>query len=386
VAGGRLEVVDQDGRTVRLVAERPAVPGMAAQLTLDVEIQRRVEAALGDRVGSVVVLDPRDNAVLALASSPRFDPNGFVAGFADDDWSRLTSDPRRPFQHRATMSAYPTGSIFKVVTMAAGLERGGFRPDSAFACGGSWRLPGTSAVFGDWVKQGNGRLDLRQGLVESCNIVFYEVGHHLNGADPNILPHVAHQFGLGQPTGVDGVSEVAGTVPSPAWKRDTLDEGYWGGDAVNLAIGQGYFAATPLQMANVYSTLAADGRLRAPLLVRKLGPTFGRGPVEERHAEERHRVTVHPESLAAIREAMKKVTSTPRGTAYYAFRGYGVPIAGKTGSAENAHGALHAWFAGYGPADAPEVVVVALVEGGEMGGVVAAPLGRQAFEIALGQR
>jgi penicillin-binding protein 2 len=175
---------------------------------------------------------------------------------------------------------------------------------------------------------------------------------------------------------------VPGTLPSPAWKEKNNDH-WFPGDAINLSIGQGYLEATPLQMANVYSTIAAGGRLRAPLLVRKIGPAAGNEPVQEFKAEERRQVPLSPTTLATLKEGMKRVTSTPKGTAYYAFNGYNVPTAGKTGSAENQHKEAHAWFAGYAPLDDPQVVAIVMVEGGEMGGVVAAPRGRQAFEAVL---
>ncbi|HEY3080204.1 MAG TPA: penicillin-binding protein 2 [Chloroflexota bacterium] len=382
--GGRLFIVEPSGETVRVIAERPVKNGANLQLTIDIELQKKAEALLGDKIGSLVLLDPRDNAILAMATNPRIDPNGFITGISPDEWKRMEQDKRLPFQNRPTMSAYPTGSIFKVITAAAGMERGGFKPNSPFQCNGSWSLPGSRIVFGDWVKTGHGALDLTEGLAESCDIVFYEVGRKLDLTDPKILPEYAHLFGLGEATGVKGVAEIPGTLPSPDWKEKNNDHWY-PGDAINLAIGQGYLEATPLQMANVYSTLVSGGHLRTPLLIRKIGPAAGNEPVQEFKAEERRQVPLSPTTLATIKEAMKRVTSTPKGTAFYAFNGFRIPSAGKTGSAENQHSQAHAWFAGYAPLDDPQVVAIVMVEGGEMGGVVAAPLGRQAFEAVLGR-
>jgi penicillin-binding protein 2 len=380
--GGRLAIVEPAGETVRIIAERAVKNGSNIQLTLDVNIQRRAEEILGDKPGSIVILDPRDNAVIAMATTPRFDPNGFVTGLSPEEWKKLQDDPRNPFQFRPTMSAYATGSIFKVITMAAVMERGGFRANQPFNCGGSWSLPGSRIVFGDWVKTGHGALDLTQGLTESCDIVFYESGRKLDLTDPKLLPEWAAMFGLGEPTGIVGVNEIAGTLPSPEWKEKQNDAWY-PGDAINLSIGQGYLESTSLQMANVYSTLAADGRLRTPLLIRKIGPAAGTEPVKEMTAQEKRVIQMRPDTKAAIKEGMRRVTQTPKGTAAYAFNGYRIPTAGKTGSAEN-QGAPHAWFAGYGPIDDPQMVVIVMVEGGEMGGVVAAPKGRAAFEAVLG--
>ncbi len=212
--GGKLAVVAPDGRVVRVLTERPPTEGLDVVLTLDMDLQRVAEEALGDRPGSLVVMDPRDNSILAIASHPSFDPNALVRGLSQEEWEALTRDRRQPFQNRATLSAYPTGSVFKVITMAAGLERGGYRPNSRFVCRGQWEAFGQ--VWGDWLPGGHGSLDLRQGLMQSCNIVFYEIGRKLDAMDQELLPNFAREFGLGEPTGVVGLAEVAGTVPSPS--------------------------------------------------------------------------------------------------------------------------------------------------------------------------
>lgn len=375
--GARLYIADVVGNVVRVIAERKGNDGASLQTTLDIDVQRAAEQIMGDKVGSMVVLDPRDNSVLAMVSHPTFDPNLFVTGISEEDWEKLVNDPNHPFQNRAALSKYPTGSIFKVITMAAGLERGGFSPTTEFDCDGTWEgLPGR--VWGDWLPNGHGRLNLQQGLTESCDIVFYELGKKLDELNPNLLPEFARQFGLGAPTGTAGVAEAEGTVPDPQWKQAQLGEPWYAGDAVNLAIGQGYMEATPLQMANVYSTLAHGGELRTPVLVSMV--IRGNEVLAEYKPEVKHQVPVSAGTLAAIHDGMVDVASTPRGTAYYAFRDSTVPTAAKTGSAENQNPEAHAWFAGYAPADAPEIVVLVMVEGGEEGGRVAAPLGRQIID------
>jgi penicillin-binding protein 2 len=389
--GGRLVIQNADGETIRSVAERPAKHGGTIKLSIDIEVQKRAEAVLGEKVGSVVMIDPRDNSILALVSRPAYDPNGFIFGFSDEEWKKLSEDTRRPFQPRASLSTYPIGSVYKVITMAAGLERGGFQPNTTFECNGKWAVLDPKKPQGDWKPQGHGRLDLMQGLVESCDIVFYDVGHKLNQMDPRILPEFSTQFGLGEPTGIEGLPEAKGIVPSPEWKRRAQQQEWFPGDAVNLSIGQGFLDATPLQVANVYSTLANGGTLRAPVLIKSIVPGDG-GPAKEFKAQEKRRVPVSGQNLATIRESLKRVANGRNGTAMYAFGApprpltpYKIPIAAKTGSAENQHPDAHAWFAGYGPAEEPAVVVVVMVEGGKSGGEFAAPLGRQAFEIVLGK-
>jgi penicillin-binding protein 2 len=382
--GGRLVIEDAQGGTIRTVAERPAKHGGTVKLSIDINVQKQAEAVLGEKIGSLVLIDPRDNTILALVSRPAYDPNGFVFGHSDAEWKKLADDPRQRFQPRASLSTYATGSVFKIITMAAGLERGGYQPSTQFDCTSTWTVPGSNIVMRDWAPKPQGRMDYSTGLVTSCNPVWYAVGHELDKRDPSLLPSFARAFGLGAPTGVTGLAEAAGTLPGPEWKKKTLQQEWFPGDAVNLAIGQGYLQATPLQVANVYSTLANGGVLRSPVLITSVVPADG-GPPKEIRAEEKGRVPVSSQNLAVIREAMKQVASSARGTANYAFKGYRIPIAAKTGSAENERPDAHAWFAGFGPADEPSIVVVVMVEGGKSGGELAAPLGRRAFEIVLGK-
>ncbi|MGQ9676113.1 MAG: penicillin-binding protein 2, partial [Chloroflexota bacterium] len=378
--GGRAVILDDKGEIQRVIAERSAVAGGQVHLTLDLDLQRKAEQILGDRAGSVVLMDVRDNSVLAMASRPAFNPNSFVLGMSDAEWKRLSEDKRFPFQHRPALSAYPPGSIFKVVTMAAALERGGFKPDSGFHCTGQWTAPG-GLKMGCWVLSGHGDVTLADGLVTSCDTVFYEIGQSLDAQDPDLLPEFARQFGLGEATATVGLLEAEGTVPDATWKQKTIGQPWFVGDAINMAIGQGFVEATPLQMANLYSALANGGVRRRPVLVSRVDDGAGG---QRYQADEVGRLPVSEATLQTIREAMKRVTADPKGTAFYAFEGFSIPTAGKTGSAENQNPEAHAWFAGYAPADKPEIVVVVMVEGGEHGSEVAAPLGRQMLEAYFG--
>src|SRR5262249_33891692 len=162
-------------------------------LSIDVDLQKKLEELLGERTGSIVVMDPRSNEVLGLATFPRYDLNRFISGFSDEEWRKVRDDPRDPFQNRPAASMYSTGSTFKAVAMGAGLERGGFTPETKFRCAGSWHVPSTDLVMGDWLAQGHGELTYAEGLVQSCNIVFYETGKKLDELDRNLLPNFARQ-------------------------------------------------------------------------------------------------------------------------------------------------------------------------------------------------
>lgn len=381
--GGRAVVVDSQGTAIRTIAERSAVAGGTVQLSLDSGLQRKAEEVLSGRPGSVVALDPRDGSVLALASSPGFDPNAFALGITARQWQQWAQDPRHPFQHRPVASSYPTGSLFKVVTMAAALERGGFSPDSTFVSTGEWRGPG-GLTLRDWKAGGHGVLDLRAALAESCNSCFAEVARALDAMDSGLLPEFARAFGFGSKTGLIGLPEEAGQVPDPVWKRESLSQDWFLGDSVNLALGQGYLLATPLQVARAYAAIAADGVLRTPVLVQRMVGTDGAAKTFS--SAESGRLPVSPASLRAIREAMKATTLATTGTAYAAFRGAPVTVAAKTGSAENPDGEPHAWFAGFAPADAPELVVVVMIENAGLSSETAAPAARQLIDYYFGRR
>ena len=374
--GAKLTIVDKDGQVLRSIAERPAQPGADVQLTLDADIQAEAFKILGDKPGSLVVMDPRDNSVLAIASSPSFDPNQFILGLTDADWEQLNG-PSRPLLFRATQQAYPTGSVFKVITMAAGLEKGGFTAANRFDCGLEWRgLPGVT--LRNWEPQGV--LSLVESLAASCNPTFYTIGLKLNEIDPNILPDYARAFGLGQPTGAEGLAEIAGTVPDPTWKQQQVGEPWYAGDNVNLAIGQGYLQATPLQMANAYAALANGGALRTPLLIRAIQRP-GQSEQVGYLAKEVRALPLSAQNRAPIIAGMSQAASTPRGTAHYAFRDEKVPTAAKTGSAENENPDAHAWFAGFMTPDQPAALTIVMIEGGRQGSTVAAPLGRQILDF-----
>ena len=380
--GGRLVIVGPDGRERRVLAEVPAEPAADVVTTIDADLQRAAYEALGDRVGSVVAIDPRNGAIRALVSSPSFDPNRFILGLRPEEWQALNDEQRRPLLDRATQVGYPTGSTFKVVTMAAGMEYLGLDAQSTFDCPPTFTLPGSSVVWRDWNPQGQGRLSLHNALVQSCNTVFFQIGAQLDERDPNLLPQMARGFGFGSETGIPEVPEAAGLVPDPNWKlRERGD--YWArGDAVNLSIGQGFFLATPLQLADAYAALANGGTLWRPFLVDRVVAIDGTDRVRAEPSQ-RGTLPVSAEHIAAIRAALRDVVARPNGTAFSAFQGFSLPVAGKTGTAESGQETPHAWFVAIAPADNPQLVLVVMVEHGGEGSRVAAPIARQILEAAV---
>lgn len=378
--GGRLLIVSPSGEVLRVIAEQPAKRGNDVYLTIDIDIQRKAEQALGsDLPGSIVVMDPRDNSILALATYPRVDPNKFAAGISDADWQKIAKDNRSPMLDRPALGAYPTGSIFKLIPYTAAIEKLGYDPYQMTPCPGAWTIPNSNIVLHDLLPQGHGTLPFPETLTQSCNVPFYQIGYKLNQVDPNFLPSWARLFGLGQTPGTIGLVETAGTLPDPKWKQDVIGQPWVPGDAVELAIGQGFLQASPLQMANAYSTLANRGLLRSPLLVRKITTVDGQ-IVRAFAAEEKGRVPLRDVTLESIYSGLAKTGSDPHGTAYYAFSTFKTPLMAKTGSAQNNDPSAHAWFAGWAPADGPEYLVIVMIEGGRAGGTVAAPKARQMMD------
>jgi penicillin-binding protein 2 len=377
--GGTLVVLTPAGRQLATIKEQPASQSRSIYTTLDQRLQQVAEATLGDERGAIVALDPNTGQILAMASRPTFDPNMFVTGMDSERWQALVSDASRPLVNRATQGTYPPGSVFKIVTMAAALEEGELTPGSTFNCPGIWYGLGQDLPMTCWLERGHGQVDLVQALTVSCDVTFYELGKRLYELDPNLLPRYARLFGLGAPIGLEVAEEVAGLVPDHDWKIAELGEGWFLGDSVNLAIGQGYLLVTPLQVATMVGAVGNGGTLYRPQLVLKVSAS-SEEPEQVFEPQELGRLPLKPETLSAIQEGLLGVATSPGGTAYQAFEGMDVAVAGKTGTAENPDGDPHAWFAGYAPAEDPQIAMVVLIENGGEGSQVAAPLFRQVVE------
>jgi penicillin-binding protein 2 len=404
--GGELTIVDQNGEYISTVQQTESRQARSIYLTIDGAFQREVEAALTEAVttspgvaGSVVVLDVHTGEVLAMASYPSYDPSIFDATRpeAQEALAAILNDPNNPLVNRAAQGAYPTGSLFKVVTLSAGLNSGYYTADTTYTSTGSWRKLGDNFVKFDWRSGGHGTISYRRALTVSCNTCFYDMGYTLNQADPFFLPEVARQFGLGQPTDIVGIEEAAGLIPDPEWKANNIGESWLEGDAVNMAIGQGYVQVTPLQVAAIFGAIANGGQRYRPTVVDRIGQGGG-APEEEIPLQESGQIPLSPENLSVIKEAMWDVATEDYGTASHRFVDLPVPVAGKTGTAEApgaANGMPHAWFAGYAPAspytspegttiEEPEIAVVVMVENAGEGSTVGAPLFRRVVELFYG--
>lgn len=365
------------------IATAPTRPGGNIYLTLDTELQKRAEAILGAQRGAIVVMEP-NGVVSALATYPRFLPEDFATGIDVATWSALVNDNNRPLINRTTQGTYPPASVFKIISLAAAVEYLGYSGETPFFCAGTWRGLGDDFVKKCWLETGHGNINLSDGLTQSCDVVFYEIGLTLHRTDPTWLPQMARAFGLGQATGIMGIEELPGVVPDNEWKLAARNEPFFDGDAVNMAIGQGDILVTPLQIARMIGAIINGGVLYRPQLVRRISSRDTGDQFFEPEAVST--LPVSPETLALIQTSLFGVVNGPRGTARKAFEGFSYTAAGKTGTAETVLDKPHAWFAGYTPADNPEIVIVTILENAGEGSEKAAPLFRAVAEAYFALR
>lgn len=377
--GGTLSLMNRDGSLIRVIGEVETEQAKDVVLTIDLDLQRAALESLEGKVGSAVVIDPHNGQILAMASSPSYDPNKFVIGLSDQDWAELNDPSKRPLVNRATAQVYPTGSTFKVVTAAAGIVHLGYNADTWFNCPGTYSIEGQT--WADWVPGGQGEMNLHRAIYRSCNTVFYKIGEELDKKGEMLLPDMARAFGFGQPSGLEALYDVPGTVPDPNWKMETLGE-YWSrGDAVNLAIGQGYFNATPLQVAKAYAAITNGGTLWKPYLVMDVVDIDG-NVVYSGEPEEMGKLPLNADQLKILTDGMYDVIHASDGTAVEAFQGAPYEASGKTGTAETGVEGEedHGWFGSFAPSDNPRVTIVTMVEHGVAGSQSAAPVAREIFD------
>lgn len=395
IDGGRQVEVDAVGKEIRVISEVPPAPGHNLYLTIDLDLQRYGEELLGEKTGVIIAMDPATGEILAYCSRPSFQPVLFAEGISAKEWETLTSHPLRPLHNKGIQGLYPPGSVFKIVTAAAGLEEGVITPQTTFYCYGAYTRGGRE--YQCWRSAGHGAISFYRGVVESCDVYFYHVGERL-GVER--LSSYAKGFGLGRPTGIGLPGEKEGLIPSAEWKQERLGEPWYAGETISMAIGQSFLLVTPLQMLNLISAVANDGVLFKPQVAKRV-EDLDKKVLWEYHPEEIGKLPVSQGTLDTIKDALVGVTKDETGTGRAA-RLAGVDVAGKTGTAQvvklRGGGRRlrpeempyelrdHAWFVAYAPADAPKIAVVVLIEHGGQGGSVAAPLAREMIRRYLSRR
>ena len=361
--GGQQVEVDGAGRIIRILGEKSAKSGGNVTLTLDLELQKAAEAALGERVGAIVALDPNTGGVLAMASRPTFDPNIFSSRITPDTWRKLQAKDN-PFVNRA-IRGFPPASTFKIVTATAGMESGKYPPNTVLNTYAYLNVAGVR--FGEWNRAGFGPMGYVQALAWSSNTFFGQVGRGVGG---EVLIDWARRYGFGKETTLELPAETPGLIADEAWKQQRFNWGWSAGDTVNMSIGQGFTLATPLQVAVMFAVPANGGYRVNPHLLK----------TPEDDYRQKVSMNLHPHTVRTLDQGLRAVVSGGTGTAVNVPTL--PPTAGKSGTAEAPPGKAHAWFGAYAPYDNPEIVVVAFAEhSGGGGGSVAAPMVREVMEV-----
>ncbi|MDR3154198.1 MAG: penicillin-binding protein 2 [Deltaproteobacteria bacterium] len=381
--GTRLMTVDSKGRLLEELESAYPEPGRNLVLTIDSRLQRVAQAVLGEKAGAVVVMDPRNFEILAMASSPFFNLDDFTGGVSAERWKSLNDDPFHPMENRAVSGQYPPGSTFKIALSLAALAEGVITPETVFGCGGGLRLG--DHVFGCWNRRGHGGVNLHRSLKESCDVYYYEVGRRL-GVD-RMARRIRQYFGLGRPLGADLSAERGGLVPDQDWKLRRFKAPWNAGETLPVSIGQGYMLTTPLQVAQYTAVAANGGTLMRPHLVREVTDVDGR-LVRRVEPEVINRIDLRPDYVQRVRKGLEAVVNEPGGTGRRAGLP-GVKVSGKTGTAQvvslkryqgYTRGGRpyryqdHAWYTAYAPSENPEVVVTVLLEHSGGGGSNAGPV------------
>ena len=378
------------GRVLRVLKRTDPKPGKDIVLSLDIKLQEAAEAALGGRRGAVVALDPRTGEVLAMVSQPSFDPNLFVTGISFKAYAELRDSIDRPLFNRVLRGLYPPGSTIKPAVAIAGLDSGVVNAGSRVFDPGYYQLPNYDHKYRNWNRSGDGWVDLDTAIMRSNDTYFYDLAHKM-GIDR--LSTYMNKFGIGQKVALDMFEESPGLMPSREWKRATRRQAWFPGETLILGIGQGYMQATPLQLAQATALIANKGVWNRPHLAKTIE---GQPPVDPNPMED---IVLRDKSdWAKVTHGMEQVMHNARGTARKAAAGSQYRIAGKSGTAQvvaikqgekydrnklQERHRDHALFVAFAPADAPKIVVSVMVENGESGSGVAAPVVRQIMDAWL---
>jgi len=378
------------GRAVRTLKRTPSLPGNNLTLSVDIELQKVVEQAFGDRRGALIAIEPKTGDVLAFVSMPTFDPNLFVDGIDPKNWDELNNDPDKPLLNRALRGTYPIGSTYKPFLALAALETGKRRTDTVIHDGGTFLFG--NRVFRDSNKVPLGAVDMHRSIVKSSDIYYYQLANDL-GVDA--IHDFMKPWGFGQITGIDVEGEQTGILPSTAWKERRFKQKWYPGETISIGIGQGYNAFTLLQLAHATASLANDGVVMKPHLVKEV-EDLRTGEKRLTVPKESYRIPVKQEHMKFVRDAMVDVNIS--GTGRVAFQGAPYKVGGKTGTAQvvsikqgekynEARVAErhrdHSLFIAFAPAEDPKIAIAVLVENGGFGARAAAPIARAAIDYYL---
>ncbi|MDU8923620.1 penicillin-binding protein 2 [Pasteurellaceae bacterium LIM206] len=395
-AGYEQVEINNRGKVIRKLSEQPPIAGKSIHLTIDLELQLYIAELLAGQKGAVVVMDPKDSGILAMVSSPSYDNNLFVGGISVADYKRLLNDPDRPLYSRATQGAYPPASTVKPFISVAALTEGVITQNTTIFDPGYWILPNTTKRFRDWKKTGHGSLNLNKAITESADTYFYQVAYKM-GIDR--LAEWMNKFGFGLPTGIDIQEETAGIMPTRQWKQKKYKKSWVMGDTIPVGIGQGYWIATPLQLAKATTVLVNNGKVNTPHLMKETNGVTSepyKDPLLYEDIKE-----PKAEYWSAAKRGMFGVINGPAGTGRKAFIGTNYNAAGKSGTAQvfslkenqrydakqlkrELHD--HAWFTAYAPYESPQVVVSLILENAGGGSSNAAPVARKVMDFYLNNR
>jgi penicillin-binding protein 2 len=383
--GGRQLEVDARGRVLRTISESYPTVGNSVVLTIDAAVQKQAERAFGDQAGAAVVMDVTNGELLAFVSNPGFDPSLFSGKLPADVWQGYLDDKRHPLENKALSGQYPPGSTFKMITALAGLQNNIINESTSINCSGSYDL-GTS-TFKCWNKKGHGATNLHKSLRESCDVFFYQLGEKL-GVDK--IAAAAQAFKLGTPLGVELLNERSGLIPTSEWKQKRFGKRWYHGETLPVAIGQGAVLLTPIQMASMTATIANEGTIYRPHLVKRIVDADGK-TLRETKTEIIGTASFSKESFRLVKQGMLAVVNEPGGTGAMA-RLYDVKVAGKTGTSQavkmrdskmstSYQFRDHALFVAFAPFEKPEVAVAVVVEHGEHGGTAAAQIAARILRV-----
>ncbi|HEY5522893.1 MAG TPA: penicillin-binding protein 2 [Desulfuromonadaceae bacterium] len=376
--GGRQLEVDARGRVLRTISESYPTVGNSVVLTIDAAVQKQAERAFGDQAGAAVAMDVTNGEILAFVSNPGFDPSLFSGKLPADVWQGYLDDKRHPLENKALSGQYPPGSTFKMITALAGLQNNIINESTSINCNGSYDL-GTS-TFKCWNKKGHGATNLRKSLRESCDVFYYQLGEKL-GVDK--IAAAARAFKLGAPLGVELLNEKSGLIPTAEWKQKRFGKRWFHGETLPVAIGQGAVLLTPIQLASMTATVANEGTIYRPHLVKRVVDADGK-TLKETKTEIIGTAAFSKESFRLVKQGLLDVVNAPGGTGAIA-RLYDVKVAGKTGTSQvvKLHESKkttayqfrdHALFVAFAPFEKPEIAVAVVVEHGEHGGSAAASI------------